>query len=125
MKAVSPLDYAQIKHLIPKSKSETLRLIDKIIAIELKWQVEFHNKFPNISDGGRPIYSYQDTVFTISFETYLRAELETYSKKTLDQYYKDVLDKQSQHINKSEMICDSLVKKYGYKSLKNAEQAFK
>lgn len=123
MKSTLPSDYTNIKHLIRTSSQEILRLIDKIVAVELEWQEEFSKKFPCISGRGRPIHSREDTPFAGSIETYLRGELETYSKNTLELYYRDTLDKKSKNINRSEKICEYQVKRYGYKSLEEAEKA--
>jgi hypothetical protein len=125
MEATSPCEYAKIKDLIPASTPEMFQLIDKIVAIELAWQEEFSTKFPFLGGRGRPVYSRQDTPFEASIETYLRGELGTYSLKTLGFYYEDNLKKKSQNLNGSEIIHDYQVKKYGYKSLEEAEEAFK
>lgn len=147
MKSTSPLEFARIDHIIPQLSLETFSLINKIVEIEIKWEEEFSKKFPNISKRGRPIHSsdnvrwseYLDKLekfqsegknipteeygkLTTSVETYLRSELATYSKKTIGLYYKDILDYKSKNINKQEIIYEFMIKKYGYKSLKEAEK---
>jgi hypothetical protein len=71
---------------------------------------------------GRPIYSTEDTVYTASIETYLRGELATYSSKTLELYHENVFKQQAENINGSEIIMAHLVKRYGYRSLEEADE---
>ena len=62
-------------------------MIEKIIAINLKWKVEIADQYPNLTERGRVIYSKEDTCNFTSFETYLRGELRTYSPNTIQLYY--------------------------------------
>jgi len=125
MKSNSPLEYARIEHSLPKICPEAVKIVNKIIAIEIEWHKEFSKKFPYISGRGRPIYSRQDTPIAVSVETYLRGELETYSLNTLELYYKDVLDRQSSNTSGSELVHDYQVKRHGYKSLEDAERVLR
>jgi len=64
----------------------------------------------------RPIYSFQDTPFIVSSETYSRGELATYSKKTLQLYLKDILEMQSKDINRIEFAIALMSKEFSEKS---------
>lgn len=123
MKYTSPTQYSKIEHMLPQLSSEVTSLINKIAEIESEWQEKFSEKFPNIIGRGRPIRSSQDTPFSASFETYLRGELSTYSERTLKLYYEDILRSKSKQVNKSEIVYEIMMKKYGYKSLYEAERA--
>jgi hypothetical protein len=82
-------------------------------------------KYPYILKKGRPLYTSLDTPFVTSVETYLRGELSTYSKKTLELHYAHLLNEKSQNINASEITLEFMVRKYGYKSLEEANEAMK
>lgn len=123
MKSTSPAEYLKLEHMIPQLSSEVSSFIDKIAEIETEWQIEFSEKFPNLIGRGRPIRSSQDTPFSASFETYLRGELSTYSRRTLELYYEDILRSKSKQVNKSEIVYGIMMKKYGYRSLREAEKA--
>lgn len=118
------LKYARMQGLIPPLKDlETLHIIDEIARILVKWQEELYKKYPKLLSRGRPLYSYQDTEYVKSFETYIKAELETYSRRTLELYYKYLLDLKAKNINGSEAIYECMVKYYGYDSLEDAERS--
>ena len=123
MKSTSPLEYEKVKDILPPLDEEILELVDKIVTIELLWQEEFIKKYPSISGRGRPLYSREDTPFAVSIETYLRGELETYSFNTLTAYLNDIMDKMSRNINGSAMVHELQIRRYGYSSLEEAEEA--
>ena len=125
MKSTSPLEYAQIEHLIPPLEPEVPLLIDKIVEIILEWEEELSKKFPYIIKRGRPIYSSEDTPFATSMETYLRGEFATYSKRTLGLYHEHLLKQRSENINGSEIILEHTIKQYGYESLEEANEKLK
>ena len=122
MKSTSPLEYARIKDLLPPLEPEVASLIDRIAEIELKWQEELLERFPYVVERGRPVYNSEDSPFATSMETYLRGELATYSKKTLELYYENCLDQKSKNISGAEITLEHMVKRYGYKSLEEANQ---
>lgn len=125
MKSTSPIDYAKIEHLLKPLDSEVLELIDKIVSIVLEWEEELFKKYPYILKKGRPLHASMDTPFVTSLETYLRGELSTYSKRTLELYYEHLLTEKSQNINGSKITLSFMVKKYGYKSLEDANETMK
>lgn len=125
MASTAPGEYQKIKHLLPPLSEEVLSLIEKIVEINLEWQVEVAKRFPYLHKKGRPIYSFEDTSDVVSFETYLRGELATYSQKTLELYYKHVLWQKENQINGAEMVLLNMVKEYGFKSLDEANEVLK
>ena len=122
MKLTWPEEYAQIEHLLPLLEPEVPPLVEEILRIALKWEEELRDKYPNIVKRGRPIYSSEDTRDVTSFETYLNGELFTYSYKTLKLYYENILKLQSENINGSEVTLEHMMKSYGFKSLKEANE---
>jgi hypothetical protein len=122
MKSTSPFEYAQIEHLVPSVDPEVRPLIDKIADILLQWQEELAERFPHILGRGRPIYSSQDTPRVTSFETYLRGELMTWSKRTLELHYESLSKQKLENTNGSEIVLEHMVKRYGYTSLKEANE---
>jgi hypothetical protein len=125
MKSTSPLEYAQIEHLLPPLNPEVPPLIDKIAKIVLAWEEELWQKYPYLLARGRPIPSSDDTPYVTSLETYLRGELATYSPRTLELYYENVLKQRSENINASEITLAHTIKRYGFNSLKEANEKLK
>jgi len=125
MASTSPMEYQRIAHLLPPLDDEVLSLVEETIQIALKWEEELMGKYPYVVQRGRPIYTFQDTPYATSFETYLRGELQTYSEETLRHYRDNSLAQESEGINGSEMILEGTVKKYGYVSLQQANEEHK
>lgn len=123
MEFTSPEEYAQIQHMLPPLAPDVPPLIDNILKIELKWQGELQDKYPNIIKKGRPLYSFEDTRYQTSFETYLRGELSTYSLKTLKLYYENIVEQKSKDINGGELTLENMVKSYGFNSAKEANES--
>jgi hypothetical protein len=125
MKSTSPLEYAQIEHLLPPLNPEVPQLIDKIAKIVLVWEEKLWQKYPYLLARGRPIPSSDDTPYVTSLETYLRGELATYSPRTLELYYENVLKQRSENINASEITLAHTIKRYGFNSLEEADEKLK
>jgi hypothetical protein len=125
MESTSPLEYAQIEHLLPPLDPKVPPLIDKSVKIVLSWEEELAEKYPYLLARGRPIHSSDDSLMSTSIETYLRAELATYSPRTLELYYENLLKQKSENINGSEITLAHTIKKYGFKSLEEANEKVK
>lgn len=125
MASTSPSEFAKIAHSLPPLAPEVPNLIEKIIAITLKWEEDLLRRFPNVVKRGRPLRSSEDSIDTTSFETYLRGELATYSRRTLELYYNHISKQDSGNINGSEITLERTVKQYGYPSLKVAKEMLK
>jgi hypothetical protein len=125
MRSTSPSHYAKIEHLLQPLDSDQQELIEKVVRIVLAWEEELMKKYPYILRKGRPLYSSMDSPFVTSVETYSRGELSTYSKKTLELHYEHLLNEKSRNMNASEITLESMVRKYGYKSLEEANEAMK
>ena len=124
MESTDPIEYNRIKNLLTPLEPEVSSLIEKIVEIELEWQKELFEMFPNVVERGRPLYSSEDTPFVTSLETYLRGELATYSRRTLELYYRNCLEQKVKNINGAKIALDQMVKQYGYSSLEEANRYF-
>ncbi|MEX1349931.1 MAG: DUF4125 family protein [Desulfobacterales bacterium] len=100
-------------------------IFDRILDIQLKWQVAVIEKYPHMMRQARPLSAFADTDDCISFETYLRGELASYSRRTLRLLYEDFRIKLAQGINISEEIYSFLAIDLGYASLQEAEMMAK
>jgi len=125
MESTSPLEYARIESLLPPLDPEVREIIDRIITIMINWEEEVIEKYPYIAGRGRPLRSSEDTPYATSIETYLRGELSTYSLKTLKLFLENILNQKAENINGSELIHINTVKRYGYKSLEEANEKIK
>jgi hypothetical protein len=122
MKSTSPFEYARIAHLLPPVDNETRSLIEKIAEIELEWEEDIAKNFPYVIQRGRPLHSFEDSMFATSFETYLRGELATYSKRTIKLHYEHRTQQKSENLNGNKIAYETMVKNYGYKSLEDANE---
>ena len=102
--------YARMEGLLPSPDTETLSLINKIIAIECRWLEELAIKSSHLKPA-RPIYSADDSPWGVSSETYTRGELATYSKRTIELYYEDILDMKLKNLNRIEIIFNTMLER--------------
>ena len=121
METTVPQEYAAIASLLPPIDDETLELIDKIVRTFLTWKIETTKKYPYLASQDRMVYTEDDSPSETSFETYFRGELKTYSPKTVQLFYEMTLECQKAGANLEETYLFNSVKKYGYESLKQAE----
>ena len=60
------LKYARMDNLIPPLKTNPI--IEKIAAVQLKWQEEMYEEYPNFMKGARPLSGAQDSEGNTSFD---------------------------------------------------------
>jgi hypothetical protein len=125
MEYTSPLEWANLAHLLPNVNKKNLNFINTIVKYILEWEYELSKNFPYIRAKGRPTFSSSDNPGVTSLESYLRGELATYSLKTLVLYHNNVLQQRLNDINASEITLLHMVKAYGYKSLEEANERLK
>jgi hypothetical protein len=125
MRSTSPLEYAQIDHLLPTVDPEAIELIEQIVKIVLEWEQDLLEKYPYIIKRGRPLFSREDSIGVTSIETYLRGELSTYSLRTLNLYLDHIQKEQSENINGSAITLLYMMKQYGFDSLEEANERIK
>ena len=125
MRSTSPLEYAQIEHLLPPVDPEAIKLIEQIVRIVLEWEEELLEKYPYIIKRGRPLFNKEDSIGVTSMETYLKGELSTYSLRTLELYLDHIQKEQSENVNGSAITLLNMVKQYGFDSLEEANENIK
>ena len=112
------LKYARMQGIIAPI-NESL-IIDEIADLQLESQKEAQAKYPHYIGRGRPLI---DDSGATSFLTYLRGELETYSENTLQLLRRDLAQYKDSGRNWAEEIHESVVRKLGYDSIEQVEEA--
>lgn len=125
MESTAPKEYEAIATGLPKISEEKQAMIEQIVAIQVGWREEFAEKYPHLSGQARIIHTSEDTLYDISFETYLRGELKTYSMQTLVLYGRRIVAFVQEQKNMTEEIMRYTTAFYGYKTLEDAEQSQK
>lgn len=95
MESTSPLEFEKIKDRLPIISQKKKNIVESIVFINMFWEEEVKNKYKDLGDRNRPLYSKEDTLTSVSVETYLRGELLTYSERTLEliiEFYKKCFD---------------------------------
>lgn len=121
MASTYPEEYSRIAGMLPPVDTETQRLIEDIVAINVVWKEQLASKYPTLNGKGRPIRSSQDSPYTTSIETYLRGELTTYSPATIRLLHEHTTSQQEKGVNGAEVHLLNMVQEYGYTSLAEAE----
>ena len=122
MERTSPEEYAEICGQLPFLNEEKRQVIDTICAVQVAWLETLSRYYPGLTRRGRAIHQSADTLWTTSFETYLRGELSTYSMNTLGLYWNYVVSLQAAGENMNEMVLRNTVEQYGFSSLEEAER---
>lgn len=125
MESTAPKEYEAIATGLPKISEEKQAMVEQIVAIQVGWREEFAKKYPHLSGQARIIHTSEDTLYDISFETYLRGELKTYSMQTLVLYGRRIVVFVQEQKNMTEEIMRYTTAFYGYKTLEDAEQSQK
>ena len=122
MEYTMPEEYEKIKDRLPKISGIKQEITENILKEYLPWRKEVNEKYPKLSNAGRPLGKNDDTEETTSVETYYRGELLTYSKETLELYYSYILDCVRAGRNLVYDNLENMVKMYGCSSLEDAEK---
>ena len=125
MESTAPKEYEAIATGLPKISEEKQAMVEQIVAIQVGWREEFAEKYPHLSGQARIIHTSEDTLYDISFETYLRGELKTYYMQTLVLYGRRIVAFVQEQKNMTEEIMRYTTAFYGYKTLEDAEQSQK
>lgn len=85
MKITDPVGYEHFQQELPPVSAEGERLAAEIWQHMLQQTKRMREKYPDIAQGGRPLYSGEEGEYGgwASIETYQMGELLTYSEKTL------------------------------------------
>ena len=121
MESTAPKEYEAIATGLPKISEEKQAMVEQIVAIQVGWREEFAEKYPHLSGQARIIHTSEDTLYDISFETYLRGELKTYSMQTLVLYGRRIVAFVQEQKNMTEEVMRYTTAFYGYKTLEDAE----
>lgn len=122
MRYTAPQQYAAICNRLPVIGEQKERLVERIVAVQVRWQQEFTRLYPGVSRGARPTAQDSDADYVTSFETYLRCELYTYSERTLQAYWNHVEDLVRRGVNMTILNLEFVAKLYGYPSLQALEE---
>ena len=118
-----PDEYAAIAPQLPPLDPEAVRLVEDIVAAQVRWKAALNERYPHLADRGRPLRSAEDGPRETSFESYARAELQTYSPETLRRYHALVERRLREGTSEAEDNLLNQVRAYGYADLAAAERA--
>ena len=122
MRYTAPAQYAALCNRLPVISEPKERLVEKIVAIQLKWQEDYARRYPRVARGSRPTDHSADADYVTSFETYLRCELYTYSERTLRAYLSHAEELARRGGNMTIQNLEYMAKLYGFSSLKEMEE---
>ena len=118
----APAQYAALCNRLPVISEPKERLVEKIVAIQLKWQEDYARRYPRVARGSRPTDHSADADYVTSFETYLRCELYTYSERTLRAYLSHAEELARRGGNMTIQNLEYMAKLYGFSSLQEMEE---
>ena len=122
MASTEPARYARdIGPHLPPLDGDRLARQEAIIAPQVRWAMDFRERFPRLGQGMRVLRTEDDSLDETSFETYLRGELGTYSEPTLRLYEALVRDTVAAGGNLTEQTITWTVTLGGYADLVEAE----
>ena len=122
MRYTAPAQYAALCNRLPVISEPKERLVEKIVAIQLKWQEDYARRYPRVARGSRPTDHSADADYVTSFETYLRCELYTYSERTLRAYLSHAEELARRGGNMTIQNLEYMSKLYGFSSLQEMEE---
>ena len=122
MRYTAPAQYAALCNRLPVISEPKERLVEKIVATQLKWQEDYARRYPRVARGSRPTDHSADADYVTSFETYLRCELYTYSERTLRAYLSHAEELARRGGNMTIQNLEYMAKLYGFSSLQEMEE---
>jgi len=122
MESTDPEKYEELKKELPEISDEFIKMREAIVSIQVSWMEKFAENYPVLASDARTIHTKDDTIFSTSYETYLRGELTTYSSDMLYLYGRWIVELYKSGKNLAYMIMEETVHAYGYKSLDEAEE---
>ncbi|MBR5319061.1 MAG: DUF4125 family protein [Peptococcaceae bacterium] len=122
METTHPIEFQEIKQFLPEVPPQIRAKIDEIVDINLDWQQEADEKYPNLRAKGRPLSSKEDSPYVTSFETYLRGELKTYSADTVMKLHAHTLACLEKKYNMAIANLQNMIGQLGYASLEEANE---
>ena len=122
MESTFPEEYEAIKEHLP-DVSEKKEIVEKIVRINLEWDKEMMQEYPNLRNRGRVLTTAEDGIMAgSSMESYLRGELLSFSMETLALIWQETeaAYEKGESLLKQTIANETLF--YGYQSLEEAEQ---
>lgn len=124
MESTYPEEYEEIKEHLP-DVSEKKEIVEQIIAVNLEWDAQMADEYPNLRSRGRVATTAQDGVMAgSSMESYLRGELYTYSMRTLALIWKETKEAKEKGESLLKQTIANETAFYGYRSLEDAEKRY-
>lgn len=121
MRDTDPEGYVGLCDRLPSMSHIKVLSVERILSIQLIWQKEFMEKYPNTAMGSRPLKTPHDEYYSAGFRTYLRCELSTYSDETIALYLRHVKKMQAEGKNMTIMNLENVARMYGFSSLQEME----
>ena len=125
MESTAPERYRELADRLPVRGEERRAKQEELIRQIVAWEADFQRRYPNLAGRGRTLYTADDTEFDTSFETYARGEMGTYSDRSLECYERWIRRLAEEGENLSDRIMEHMVRYYGYRSVDEAENAFR
>ena len=125
MESTAPESYAALADALPVLSEAHQKLVESVIAPQIRWMEQYVEQYPKLAAGNRRIYTSEDNLYETSYETYLRGELSTYSDETLRLYQAFVKELLDSDRNLMIEVMENTVRFYGFASLEHAESCQK
>lgn len=125
MESTAPNEFRRIADQLPPVDTQSLPLIEDIVATHVRWKEESAKKYPRLNGMGRLSRSREDSPWDTSFETYLRGEIQSCSPQSLRLLHAHTQDLQARGVNGAEAVLLNQAREYGYGSLEAAEDSLK
>jgi hypothetical protein len=123
MKETFPDEFKSIQASLEPLSTEKRTVIEKIMQIQTDMTAELYKQFPATCSSGRPMRQNPSSPQVTSSLVYLRGELCTYSLRTLTLYLEHLKSLKSAGRNLPIEILENTVRRYGYRSLAERENA--
>lgn len=123
MESTDPEKYAEIKKMLPSLSDEKLNLIRELTDMIIEDELILAEKYPMLVKREKVIFSKDCSKRFVSLEIYYIGELKTYTKKTIYSLKVDYQNIKYMGKNIAEENLISIVRKWGYESLEEAEKS--
>ncbi len=124
MESTYPEEFEEIKGHLP-DVSEKKEIVEQIIAVNLEWDAQMAEEYPNLRRRGRVATTAEDGIMAgSSMESYLRGELYTYSMRTLSLILKETEEAKEKGESLLKQTIANETAFYGYQSLEDAEKRY-
>ncbi len=124
MESTYPEEFEEIKGHLPDVSGKK-EIVEQIIAVNLEWDAQMAEEYPNLRRRGRVATTAEDGIMAgSSMESYLRGELYTYSMRTLSLILKETEEAKEKGESLLKQTIANETAFYGYQSLEDAEKRY-